>query len=90
MYQLVDDTNLDATLNLFLSACSDVWKDPACLFSHSSLGMIDYLIESFDKATVDYELRLVIVARQNVTNGSEARDYNRNRLMIEQFNQFFQ
>ena len=52
--------------------------------------MIDYLIESFDKATVDYELRLAIVARQNVTNGSEARDYNRNRLMIEQFNQFFQ
>ena len=90
MYQLVDDTNLDATLNLFLSACSDVWKDPACLFSHSSLGMIDFLIESFDKATVDYELRLVIVARENVTNGSEARDYNRNRLMIEQFNQFFQ
>ena len=52
--------------------------------------MINYLIESFDKATVDYELRLVVVARQNVTNGSEAGDNNRNRLMIEQFYQFFQ
>lgn len=88
--QFVDDAHVDATLNLFLSSCSDIRKYPACFFADSSLWMVDNLMKPLNKSTINHKLGLIVIACQNVANGSKTWNHNGDCLMFKQQNKFLE
>ena len=72
VYKLVDDTDVNASLNLLLSTRSDIRKHPACLLAHCPLWMIDYFAEALNETAVHHELCLVVVACEYVADGAQA------------------
>lgn len=71
MDKLVDDADVNATLDLVLSTSSDVRQHPACLLTHRSLRVINDSVKTSDEAAVHYTLCLIVITSENIANGSK-------------------
>ena len=74
--KLVDQTTIDASLQLRVVTSCQIGEHPTNLFSDASLGMMKSLLESLKQTSIYELLSLVIITCCEVSNGSDHRNLN--------------
>ena len=84
MYYFVDQSNVQAVLNLVRVAGRDVRDRPANFFSNGLLRMVKQLCKGFKHTTVDSCLCILVSCRQDIAKCSQGWNCNNHLVMLEQ------
>ena len=82
MDEFVNDTYIDALLDLVLVTCCDVWEDPASFFPDCSLRMIYDFVQAQNETVIYNNLSLLITSSNDVSDCSEAWNDDWNSFML--------